>query len=115
MSEVDCTDDPMVTFLVLAQHQDQRTVRFGDHFAHSQGKARLVASSVRVAVVYPTRLLGDGAPPPLTTFCERDSGVVRGIGARSPAAASGATGDPAVPRSCCTTRSPCSGPAAATD
>ncbi|MBC6456666.1 hypothetical protein [Actinomadura sp. HBU206391] len=77
------TDDPTVGFFVQAQHQDQHAVHFGDHLAHSKGEARLVLSSQRISIVYPTNLLHAPAPgaPRFTTFCELPVGQVRGLSA----------------------------------
>ena len=79
----DWSDDPTVAFSVHAQHRDQHAVQFGDHFAHSRGGARLVLSSHRVAVVYPTKSFHPPGPgeSPFTTFCELPTGQVRGYSA----------------------------------
>lgn len=72
----DWPDDPAVGHFAWAREADQVAVHYADHFANSHGEARLVVSDRRVAVVYPSKFLGD--PSTLfTTFCEVDLRQVR--------------------------------------
>jgi hypothetical protein len=76
VAEEDWPDDPAVGHFAWARTADQLAVHYADHFAHSHGEARLAVSDRRVAVVYPSKFLGD--PSTLfTTYCETDLRQVR--------------------------------------
>ena len=72
----DWSDDPAVGHFASARAADQIAVHYADHFANSHGEARLAVSDRRVAVVYPSRFLGDTSTL-FTTFCELDARQVR--------------------------------------